>query len=44
MVDCKNCNKRYRADHLVEETTGKDLEGKLVELTKVIKKDIKCPN
>lgn len=44
MVDCKQCKKRYRADHLVEEATGKDLEGKLEELTKIIKKDIKCPD
>ncbi|MCA9364549.1 MAG: glycine--tRNA ligase [Candidatus Moranbacteria bacterium] len=27
MVDCKKCKKRFRADHLVEEATGKDMEG-----------------
>ncbi len=45
MVDCKKCKKRYRADVLVEEETGKDLEGKLDEMTKVLKTGkIKCPN
>ena len=44
MVDCKECKKRFRADHLVEEATGKDLEGQLEEMTKVIKNEkIKCP-
>ena len=27
MVDCKKCKTRYRADHLIEEATGEDLEG-----------------
>jgi len=44
MVDCKNCKKRFRADHVVEEATGKDLEGQLEEMTKVLKEEkIKCP-
>ena len=44
MVDCKDCKKRFRADHLVEEATGKDLEGKLEEMTETLKKEkIKCP-
>ncbi|MEF3691721.1 MAG: glycine--tRNA ligase [Candidatus Moraniibacteriota bacterium] len=44
MVDCKKCKKRFRADHVVEEATGKDLEGQLEEMTKVLKEEsIKCP-
>ncbi|MCK5021651.1 MAG: glycine--tRNA ligase [Candidatus Pacebacteria bacterium] len=45
MVDCKECKKRFRADHLVEDAIGKDLEGKIEEMTKIIKEEkIKCPN
>ncbi len=45
MVDCKECKKRFRADHLVEEATGKDLEGQNEEMDKVILEEkIKCPN
>lgn len=45
-IDCKNCKQRYRADHLIEEATGEDLEGKpLSELNDYLKKhQIKCPN
>ena len=43
LVDCKECKKRFRADHLVEEFTGKDLEGQLEEMTKIIQTEIKCP-
>lgn len=43
LVDCKECKKRFRADHLVEEFTGKDLEGQLAEMTKIIHAKIKCP-
>lgn len=43
MVDCKECKARYRADHLVAEATGKDLEGNLDALNKALTK-IKCPN
>lgn len=43
LVDCKNCKSRFRADHLVSESTGKDLEGKLEALDKELTK-IKCPN
>ncbi len=42
MVDCKICKKRFRADHLVEELTGQDLEGKLEEMSKVLEK-FDCP-
>lgn len=44
MVDCKNCNKRFRADHLVQELTGEDMEGQLEEMTKVLQSGkYKCP-
>lgn len=44
MVDCKQCKKRFRADHLVEEKTGEDLEGDLVAMDKAIEENgIKCP-
>ncbi|MFA6183721.1 MAG: glycine--tRNA ligase [Parcubacteria group bacterium] len=44
MVDCKKCKKRFRADHVVEEATGKDLEGQLEAMTKVLKEEkVKCP-
>lgn len=43
LVDCKACQKRFRADHLVEEATGQDLEGKLDEMSTALTK-IKCPN
>ncbi len=42
MVDCKKCKKRFRADHLVEEATGQDLEGDLDALNKALV-DISCP-
>ncbi len=42
MVDCKSCQKRFRADHLVKEATKKDMEGDLPGMNKEIKK-IKCP-
>lgn len=42
MVDCKKCKKRFRADHLVEDATGKDLEGDLVALNKALT-EINCP-
>lgn len=44
MIDCKNCKMRYRADNLISEVLGIDLEGKLDEMTKVVQEKIKCPN
>lgn len=45
MVDCKACKKRFRADHLVEEALGKDMEGQLDEMTKVLRENhVPCPN
>jgi len=44
MVDCKECKKRFRADHLVEEKTGEDMEGQIEEMDKIMaKNEIKCP-
>ncbi len=44
MVDCKACKLRFRADYLVEELTGKDMEGQLEEMTKVLQEEkLKCP-
>ncbi|MEI6835212.1 MAG: glycine--tRNA ligase [Candidatus Falkowbacteria bacterium] len=42
MVDCKKCKKRFRADHLVEEATGQDLEGDLEKMNEALV-NIKCP-
>ncbi|MDD2257945.1 MAG: glycine--tRNA ligase [Patescibacteria group bacterium] len=42
MVDCKKCRKRWRADHLVVEATGQDLEGDLDALNKALL-EIPCP-
>lgn len=45
MIDCKKCKKRYRADHLVEDLTGQDLEGRLEDMTKALRDSkAKCPN
>src|SRR3989339_353102 len=43
MVDCKKCKKRYRADHVVKELTGKDMEGDLAGMTDVLQSGLKCP-
>lgn len=46
MVDCKNCRLRIRADHVIEDATGKNVEGlPLEELDKIIEEEnITCPN
>jgi glycyl-tRNA synthetase len=44
MVECKNCHKRFRADHLVEAATGRDLEGKLSEMKQILDQSIDCPS
>jgi glycyl-tRNA synthetase len=44
LVDCKKCKKRFRADHLVLDLAGEDMEGDLDGMTKVLqKKGMKCP-
>ncbi len=44
LVDCKNCQARFRADHLVEDALGQDCEGLPdEEVTKIIKdNNLKC--
>jgi glycyl-tRNA synthetase len=45
MVDCKECKKRFRSDHLVEQATGKDLEGDLEAMSNIlVKEKVACPN
>ncbi len=45
MIDCKKCKKRFRADHLVEDLTGQDLEGQLEKMTALLRDaKAKCPN
>jgi len=44
LIDCKECKNRFRADHLIEEATGKDFEGQLDKINKSIKEEnIICP-
>lgn len=43
MVDCKECKKRFRADHLVEDATGQDLEGQLEDMKKILDAQVDCP-
>ncbi|PIP75025.1 MAG: glycine--tRNA ligase [Candidatus Levybacteria bacterium CG_4_9_14_3_um_filter_35_16] len=45
LVDCKSCKNRLRADHLVEDATGIDVEGKSPkEVLEIINKNkVKCP-
>lgn len=44
-IECQKCGEAYRADHLVEEKTGKSTDGvSLPEIQKLIQKNkIKCP-
>jgi glycyl-tRNA synthetase len=46
VVECSSCGRIFRADHLVKELAGVDVEGfKLHEIDEVIKKhNIKCPD
>ncbi|MFN6991778.1 MAG: glycine--tRNA ligase, partial [Fervidobacterium sp.] len=46
VTQCEKCKSIFRADHLIEEKTGKFVEGKSTkELTEIIKKEkIICPN
>ncbi|MEM5792951.1 MAG: glycine--tRNA ligase [Candidatus Aenigmatarchaeota archaeon] len=45
ITQCKKCKSIHRADHLIEDLTGKFVEGKGVEeLTEIIRKEkLKCP-
>jgi glycyl-tRNA synthetase len=45
LVDCKNCQKRFRADHLIFEKTNQDLEGDIDALNQAfLDNKIKCPS
>jgi len=46
LIDCKNCQERFRGDDLIEQQTDTLVEGKtLSEISAIIKeKEIKCPN
>ncbi|WEU39976.1 MAG: glycine--tRNA ligase [Candidatus Odinarchaeum yellowstonii] len=46
IIACLKCEKRYRADHLIEELTGVNVEGLSIrELSEIVKeKDLKCPD
>jgi glycyl-tRNA synthetase len=44
MVDCKECKSRFRADNIVEDATGEDLEGKLEQMKQLLDEKINCPN
>lgn len=45
MVDCKTCKSRFRADHLIEEKLGQNVEGKSpAELSEIlVKANLNCP-
>jgi glycyl-tRNA synthetase len=44
-VECKKCSRVFRADHLIEEATGRNVERvSIEEMTKIIEQEkIKCP-
>jgi len=46
LIDCMKCKLRFRADHLIENFLGIDVEGKsLEEISRITKENnIKCPN
>jgi glycyl-tRNA synthetase len=46
LTECSKCHKRFRADHIIEDKTGKQADGlKNEELTNIIVSEkIKCPN
>lgn len=45
LIDCKSCKSRFRADHIIEDAIGMDVEGKTAaEMTEIIhNEEIKCP-
>ncbi|MCX8184822.1 MAG: glycine--tRNA ligase [Sulfolobales archaeon] len=45
IIECLNCGRKYRADHLIEENIGLKVEGYGVEdLNKIVReKELKCP-
>jgi len=45
IVECSKCGRKYRADHLIEEFTGRSVEGlSTAEMTRIIREEgIRCP-
>lgn len=44
LTDCRECKMRFRADHLIDDAIGKDLEGQIDEMTKILSTDkVRCP-
>ncbi|MBP2143800.1 glycyl-tRNA synthetase [Methanococcus voltae] len=45
LVQCKECNESFRADHIIEENVDVDTEGKTLEELQalIIENNIKCP-
>lgn len=45
IVECLNCGRKYRADHLIEESTGLKVEGLSIDkLSSVVKeRELRCP-
>ena len=46
LIDCKNCKTRHRADKLVQNVTGENVEGLCNDeiSDRITKLDVKCPN
>jgi glycyl-tRNA synthetase len=46
LVDCKTCKARFRADHLIEDRLGQQVEGKTpAQMSEIIREaGLKCPN
>ncbi len=43
MTECTNCHRRFRADQLVKESTGKETEGLSLEELGAMLTQVKCP-
>jgi glycyl-tRNA synthetase len=43
MTECTNCHRRFRADQLVKESTGRETEGLDLDELSVLLKQVKCP-
>lgn len=43
MTECTNCHRRFRADQLVKEATGKETEGLSLDQVRSLLGQVKCP-
>lgn len=43
MTECTNCHRRFRADQLIKEATGRETEGLSLEQLAKLLTDVKCP-